>query len=75
MAVKDEARDLVGGGALGCPCGGMAYPKQSRCRNALLVWKECGSCGRCGRFALSVDGALVAEGPQAQARYEEIERC
>jgi len=60
------------GGAIGCPCGGMAYPKKSQRGGAVLRWKECGACGRCGRFVLHVDGECVARGSDAQSRYNEV---
>ena len=63
------------GGSIGCPCGGMAYPTKSRRGSAVLHWKACGACGRCGAFVLVVDGEAVASGAEAQRQFNDEEQA
>ncbi|MCC5869610.1 MAG: hypothetical protein JJU27_14005 [Gammaproteobacteria bacterium] len=55
-----------------CQCGGQLSLKRSD-RNgvATLRYAACASCGRCGRWALEVDGRLVSRGETARRVYQD----
>lgn len=55
-----------------CRCGGTGMAYREKYGNALLRWKQCGSCDRCGYFELTIAGLRVETGEAARLAYRAI---
>lgn len=49
-----------------CPCGGFTTTQRAKSGAAELRWRQCGSCGRCGGFLLTVSGQTLSTGETAR---------
>ena len=57
---------------IGCECGGFTSRVKQAHGGAVLAYERCGSCGRCDRWVLTVDGKRTLTGVSARLAFRRL---